>query len=281
MFARYCAVVAVHGVGVWAPKSSFSAIHGVAQPVTETAKSKRRSARPTIVAGSVGTVGVPTRLLKLRSKKTVAAPAARASAGFSVPDVNASVSPGFCGIGASCPAKSTQSGFESGMPHSRASALPGRTRAAQTAASTTARAHAHSCSFGTGRSGKKDVVSTGSIAAKGRRAGKSPWVERLGRVGLVAKAVLYAVIGDPRDPGRARRRARRAPTRAARCARSPSSRSARGCWCCSRSASPATRSGGSRRASSTGTARAKGPKGLAKRAAALAQGRLVRRALRR
>ena len=39
------------------------------------------------------------------------------------------------------------------------------------------------------------VVSTGSIAAKGRRAGQSPWVERLGRLGLVAKAVLYAVIG--------------------------------------------------------------------------------------
>ena len=38
-------------------------------------------------------------------------------------------------------------------------------------------------------------VSTGSIAAKGRRAGKSPWVERLGRIGLVAKAVIYAVIG--------------------------------------------------------------------------------------
>jgi len=38
-------------------------------------------------------------------------------------------------------------------------------------------------------------VSTGSIAAKSRRAGRSRWVERLGRVGLVAKAVLYAVIG--------------------------------------------------------------------------------------
>jgi hypothetical protein len=38
-------------------------------------------------------------------------------------------------------------------------------------------------------------MSSGAIAAKGRRAGKSPWVERLGRVGLVAKAVLYAVIG--------------------------------------------------------------------------------------
>jgi hypothetical protein len=38
-------------------------------------------------------------------------------------------------------------------------------------------------------------MSTGTITAKGRRAGKSRWVERLGRVGLVAKAVLYAVIG--------------------------------------------------------------------------------------
>jgi hypothetical protein len=38
-------------------------------------------------------------------------------------------------------------------------------------------------------------MSTGSIAAKGRRAGRSPWVERLGRAGLVAKGVLYAVVG--------------------------------------------------------------------------------------
>jgi hypothetical protein len=38
-------------------------------------------------------------------------------------------------------------------------------------------------------------MSTGTIAAKGRRAGQSPWVERLGRVGLVAKGVLYAVVG--------------------------------------------------------------------------------------
>ena len=38
-------------------------------------------------------------------------------------------------------------------------------------------------------------MSTGTIAAKGRRAGQSPWVERLGRLGLVAKGVLYAVIG--------------------------------------------------------------------------------------
>ena len=38
-------------------------------------------------------------------------------------------------------------------------------------------------------------MSSDTIAAKGRRAGKSPWVEGLGRLGLVAKAVLYAVIG--------------------------------------------------------------------------------------
>ena len=38
-------------------------------------------------------------------------------------------------------------------------------------------------------------MSVGSVAAKGRRAGKSPWVERLGRVGLAAKGVLYFVIG--------------------------------------------------------------------------------------
>jgi hypothetical protein len=37
-------------------------------------------------------------------------------------------------------------------------------------------------------------MSSGSIAAKGRRAGKSPWVERFGRAGLVAKGVLYGVI---------------------------------------------------------------------------------------
>jgi len=38
-------------------------------------------------------------------------------------------------------------------------------------------------------------MSSDTIAAKGRRAGKSPWVERLGRLGLVAKGVIYAVIG--------------------------------------------------------------------------------------
>lgn len=38
-------------------------------------------------------------------------------------------------------------------------------------------------------------MSTESIAAKGRRAGRSPWVERLGRAGLVAKGVFYVVLG--------------------------------------------------------------------------------------
>lgn len=38
-------------------------------------------------------------------------------------------------------------------------------------------------------------VSAGTVAAKGRGAGQSPWVERLGRAGLVAKGVLYAAIG--------------------------------------------------------------------------------------
>jgi Domain of Unknown Function (DUF1206) len=38
-------------------------------------------------------------------------------------------------------------------------------------------------------------MNAGTIAAKGRRAGKSPWVERFGRAGLVAKGVLYGVIG--------------------------------------------------------------------------------------
>ncbi len=50
-FARYCAFVALQGVGVWAPKSSFSAISGVLQPVTWTAKSNSFFAFPSIVAG--------------------------------------------------------------------------------------------------------------------------------------------------------------------------------------------------------------------------------------
>lgn len=38
-------------------------------------------------------------------------------------------------------------------------------------------------------------MSSGSIATKGRRAGRSRWFEALGRAGLVAKGVLYAVVG--------------------------------------------------------------------------------------
>ncbi|MGZ8783912.1 MAG: DUF1206 domain-containing protein, partial [Gaiellaceae bacterium] len=38
-------------------------------------------------------------------------------------------------------------------------------------------------------------MSAETIAAKGRRAGQSPWVERLGRAGLVAKGVIYGVVG--------------------------------------------------------------------------------------
>jgi Domain of Unknown Function (DUF1206) len=44
------------------------------------------------------------------------------------------------------------------------------------------------------RNGHMTRMSSGTIAAKGRRTGQSPWVERLGRAGLVAKGVLYAVI---------------------------------------------------------------------------------------
>lgn len=38
-------------------------------------------------------------------------------------------------------------------------------------------------------------MSVDSLTAKGRRASRSPWVERLGRAGLVAKGVLYGVVG--------------------------------------------------------------------------------------
>ena len=102
--ARYWAVVAVHGVGVCAPKSSFSAISGVLQPVTCTAKSNSFWALPAIVAGSAGALGVPIRSFRCRSKKMVAAPAARNCAGSSVPDDSARMRPGFGTIGALWPA---------------------------------------------------------------------------------------------------------------------------------------------------------------------------------
>ena len=103
-FARYCAFVALHGVGVWAPKSSFSAINGVEHPVTCTAKSNSFRAFSAIVAGSAGAEVVPMRSFRCRSKKTVAAPAWRIAAGATVPEETASTSPGFGVIGASCPA---------------------------------------------------------------------------------------------------------------------------------------------------------------------------------
>jgi Domain of Unknown Function (DUF1206) len=46
-----------------------------------------------------------------------------------------------------------------------------------------------------GKDGHTGVVSSGAIAAKGRRASRSPWIERLGRIGLVAQGVLYGVVG--------------------------------------------------------------------------------------
>src|SRR2546425_10090073 len=67
-FARYCAVVAVHGVGTEAPNSSFRAMNGWSQPDDSTARLKSASARPLIAAGSAGFDGVPTRLFRERSK---------------------------------------------------------------------------------------------------------------------------------------------------------------------------------------------------------------------
>jgi hypothetical protein len=37
-------------------------------------------------------------------------------------------------------------------------------------------------------------MSSATLAVKGRRAAQSPWVERLARLGLVAKGVIYAVV---------------------------------------------------------------------------------------
>src|SRR5215467_592827 len=68
-FARYWAVEAVHGVGIPAPKSSFSTMSGVAQPpVRMTALLYCVSAAASIVEGSAGLVGVPTFCVILRSK---------------------------------------------------------------------------------------------------------------------------------------------------------------------------------------------------------------------
>src|SRR5215475_2854154 len=59
MLARYWAVEADHGVGVAAPKSSFSTISGVVQPpVAATAVAYRFCAAAAIVVGSAGAFGV-------------------------------------------------------------------------------------------------------------------------------------------------------------------------------------------------------------------------------
>src|SRR5215471_10370692 len=68
-FARYCAVEAVHGVGIPAPNSSFSTMSGVAQPpVRTTALLYCVVAAASIVEGSAGALGVPTFWNILRSK---------------------------------------------------------------------------------------------------------------------------------------------------------------------------------------------------------------------
>src|SRR5262249_2461378 len=67
--ARYCAVEAVHGVGIPAPKSSFSTTSGVAQPpVRTTAFAYCVAAAASIVEGSAGLLGEPTFCVILRSK---------------------------------------------------------------------------------------------------------------------------------------------------------------------------------------------------------------------
>jgi hypothetical protein len=44
------------------------------------------------------------------------------------------------------------------------------------------------------RIGHESEMNSGTLAVKGRRAAQSPWVERLARMGLVAKGVVYAVV---------------------------------------------------------------------------------------
>jgi hypothetical protein len=61
-------LLALHGVSVLAPWSSFSVITGCAQAIEFDAYVYRRFARSTTVAGSAGSVGVPVRRVKLRSK---------------------------------------------------------------------------------------------------------------------------------------------------------------------------------------------------------------------
>ena len=106
-FALYCAVEALHGVGIPAPKSSFSTMSGVAHPsVRSTALPYCASAAASIVEGSAGALGVPTLRGIFRSKAYVAAPRARTAAAHLVPPapdcvVAASKVPGFARMGSS------------------------------------------------------------------------------------------------------------------------------------------------------------------------------------
>ena len=219
--------------------------------------------------GRSGTVGVPTRLLKLRSKKTVAAPAARASAGFTVPEVNASVSPGFCGSGASCAGEVDPERVRVGDAALARERAPRQDQGGADGGEHDGGTHALVVAWEPAGAGMILGVSTGSIAAKGRRAGKS----RVGRAARPGRARRQggSLRGDrrARDPGRARRprgepgQGRRAAHDRRAAVRQGAARAAR--------VRPrrATRSGGSRRAFSTGTARAKGRRDSSSAPAAL------------
>ena len=195
VFARYCAVVVVQGVGVCAPKSSFSAIHGVVQPDHRDGE-------------------VEEAVRAVRDRRRVGGQGRRSHAVVEVEVEEDGRGPGCSRVGGLHRARGERE-RQPGLLRQRRvvpgevdpervrvgnAALP-RERAARQDQSGAGsgehdgETHVTSCSLGTGQAGMTCGVSTGSIAAKGRRAGKSPWVERLGRAGLVAKAVLYAVVG--------------------------------------------------------------------------------------
>jgi hypothetical protein len=135
----------VSGVGKDAPQSSFRAMSGAWHPDTDTAYSKRASARFSMSAGSAGSDGVPTRLRRYMSQWTVPAPAARASVAIPVPPV-AMTTPGrakrSCQNDTEPSAKSIQVGCASGSPHERAARVDvvGHARIARPAATTAMKA---------------------------------------------------------------------------------------------------------------------------------------------
>ena len=115
--ARYCAFVSDHGVTSPGPASSLKTTTGALQPVCCDAKSYSRFARSGIVAGSVGFVGVPTRLRRLRSKYTVPAPSERMCAGQSPVDAPITM-PGWPKTGSRYVwPNSNHTGCVAGMPH--------------------------------------------------------------------------------------------------------------------------------------------------------------------